>query len=216
MWSLVLLIACGSAPPTVTSVDPSEGLPGASLKVFGEDFPAGASVALVLEDEVVPISDASVRGPVLIEGTIPEGLSAGVWTVRVEADGVVGELATALTVTVPQVELPCGGKFKANTQLSLAREVVVIDRFYDDGDRKTLRIPIPQIEQVEYELVKLDDETLCGTIYMKKKDGTRVAFDDDTRLNLQPRAYKLGNVMNKPTVTTRKDVEEDPRPVEQN
>ena len=63
---------------------------------------------------------------------------------------------------------------------------------------------------------ELDDGKLCSVIYMKKTDGRRVSFDDDTRLNLEPRAYKLGNVMKKPTVTTRKDAEKDERPVEEN
>ena len=125
-------------------------------------------------------------------------------------------LNDALTVMANDVEAPCLGLFTANTQLSLARELVVVDRFYKNGERETLRIPIPEVEQVEYELVKMDNGDLCSVIYMRKKDGRRVIFDDDTRLNLRPRAYKLGNVMGRPTQTTRSDVTEDTRPVEEN
>ena len=216
MTPLILpwLIACGSAPQ-IQSIDPKEALPGATLKILGADIVAPVSVSLVQGEQSVPMA-AELRGPVLVEGTLPAELAAGTWTVRLDSAGTVVELADALTITAVAVEEPCAGKWKANTQLSLARDLVVIDRFYEDGERETLRVPIPEIEQVEYELVQLPEEKLCSVIYMKKKDGTRVAFDDDTRLNLEPRAYKLGNVMKKPTKTTRKDVEDDPRPVEEN
>lgn len=212
LWTL--LFACGAAPQ-LSSVDPAESLPGAPLKILGSDLAEPVSVQLVQGEQTVAMA-AEFRGPVLLEGTLPDDLPAGSWTVRVDSGGTVVELVDALTITAAEVEAPCAGKWKANTQLSLARELVVIDRFYDDGERETLRIPIPEVEQVEYELVKLDGDQLCSVIYMKKKDGTRVSFDDDTRLNLEPRAYKLGNVMKKPTRTTRKDVEDDPRPVEEN
>ncbi len=213
--ALLLLWACGS-PPVIQSVDPTEALGGSTLKILGADFPEGATVALVQGETVVGIGDAKVLGPVLIEGTLPDGIAGGVWTVRVSHGDLNIDLADALTVVVPEVEAPCSGEFTANTQLSLARELVVVDRFYKDERRETLRIPIPEIEQVEYELVKLDDDQLCSVIYMKKKDGQRVVFDDDTRLNLKPRAYKLANVMKKPAATTREDVEKDERPVEEN
>lgn len=222
------LVGC-STPPQVTSVDPAEALVGSELKILGEAFPADATVWLVQGDDEVQVADATFRGAVLIEGTVPAELASGAWTVQVRGGGSVAALPDALTVLAPEPEVPCSGAFKANTQLSLARELVVIDRFYEDGERETLRIPIPEIERLEYELVALEGkpaegeaadeppaQALCSVIYMKRSDGRRVVFDDDTRLNLEPRAYKLGNRMKKPTVTTRKDVEKDPRPVEEN
>jgi len=212
--ALLALWGCGS-PPTITSIDPTEALPGATLKILGENFADPVTVQLVQGDQTVAVP-AEVRGPILIEGTLPSDLAAGSWTVSVDSAGTLASLSDALTITAVEVETPCGGKYKANTQLALARDLVVIDRFYDGGERETMRIGVPEIDQVEYELVKLGEETLCSVIYMRKKDGTRVSFDDDTRLNLEPRAYKLGNVMKKPVKTTRKDVEDDPRPVEEN
>ena len=62
--------------------------------------------------------------------------------------------------------------------------------------------------------MKLEGEGLCSVIYLRKRDGTRVSFDDDTRTNLEKRALRIGNAMGKKVVTTRRDLEEDPRPLE--
>ncbi len=62
--------------------------------------------------------------------------------------------------------------------------------------------------------MRIDADTLCSVIYVKKTDGLRVPFDDDTRLNLESRAYKLGTATGQPTAVTRRDEADDTRPVE--
>jgi len=183
--------------------------------VFGEAFPEGAQLALVQGDTVVELDGEVVRGPVLIEVALPAELASGSWDLRlIVADTQRADLTDAVTVKAPEVEKPCGGGFQANAQLGVAQEQVVIDRFHDGGRRETLRFTFGDIEQVEYELVQLEQDKLCSVIYLRKKDGTRVSFDDDTRTNLEKRALRLGNAMGKKVVTTRRDLEEDPRPLE--
>jgi hypothetical protein len=211
---LLTLLAC-STPPTVSSIDPTESLPGAPVKILGADFVEGVQVNLVAGDTVIPLADAQLRGPVLIEGTIPEALPTGVYTVRLQFGDAVISLDEALSITAPEVEVACGGAYIANTQLSLARKVVVIDRFYENKDRETLRIDFSSVVQVEYELVKRDDETLCSIIYIRKKDGTRVVFDDDTRVDLKERAYKIGSAIGKKVAVTRQDAPTMGKPMEQ-
>jgi hypothetical protein len=133
----------------------------------------------------------------------------------VDVGGKVGELADALTVLAPMVEAPCSGEWTSNAQVAKAREVVVIDRFKSEDERDTHRISFDDIERWEFERVQLDGDELCSVIYVKKKDGTRVPFDDDTRVNLEARTYKLGAATGKSAAVTRSDVDDDPRPMEQ-
>ena len=214
MMSFLLVLMAGSTPPTVSSIDPAEALAGAPVKILGTDFPAAAEITLVQGDARIPLQDVSVRGPVLLEGRLPEDLPAGTYTVTLTAGDVTVSLEDALTVTAPEVETACGGEYTANTQLSLARKVVVIDRFYKNKERETLRIDFAQIAQVEYELVKREDDALCSVIYIRQKDGTRAVFDDDTRLDLKERAYKIGTAIGKKVVVTRQDAEEMGKPAE--
>jgi hypothetical protein len=213
-FSLLTLIAC-STPPTVSTIDPSETRPGAQVKILGADFVEGVEIQLVSGETIVPLADAQLRGPVLIEGTLPEDLPSGVYTVRLQFGEAIVSLEEALSITAPEVEIACGGEYTANTQLSLARKVVVIDRFYKNKDRETLRIDFSAVEQVEYELVKRDDATLCSIIYIRQKDGTRVVFDDDTRVDLKERAYKIGSAIGKKVAVTRQDAPAMDKPMEQ-
>ena len=215
MTLLVILNACGSGP-TVTSVSPAEALPGADIQVLGEALPASATVTLVQGEASVVLTEVRPRGALLIEATLPADLAPGAWTVRVSGDGLQAEAPDPLTVPEPVVERPCGGDWKTNAQVSKARQVVVIDRFGPDEARETLRLDFADIEGVQYELVALDDDRLCSVIYIQPRGGQRVSFDDDTRLNLAPRAYRVGNAIGKPVTVTRadRDVATDPRPVE--
>jgi hypothetical protein len=123
-------------------------------------------------------------------------------------------------VIAPAIESPCAGTYQANAQLSVPQKLVVIDRFHDGGERETIRLTFGEIEQVEYELVQLDSKAedgaaeLCSVIYLRDKKGLRVSFDDDTRLNLEKRALRMGQAMGKKTVTTRRDLKADPRPLQ--
>ena len=213
---LLIVMACAT-PPTVSSIDPAEALPGTPVKILGDAFTEGATVNLVLDGQSTPLDEVAVRGAVLIEGKLPEGLATGIYTVNVRSGELIASLQDALSVTAPAVESPCGGEYTANTQLSLARKVIVIDRFYKDKskERETLRIDFSSVDQVEYELVKLDGDDMCSMIYIRTKDGKRQVFDDDTRVDLKERAYKIGSAIGKKVVVTRADAEEMGKPMEQ-
>jgi len=213
---LLIVMAC-TTPPTVSSIDPAEALPGASVKILGSDFVEGAAVDLVLDGEAIPLEAVAVRGAVLIEGVLPADLGTGIYTVNVKYGEAIVSLDDALSVTAPSTEAPCGGEYTANTQLSLARKVIVIDRFPKDKkkERETLRIDFSSVEQIEYELVKLDEEKMCSIVYIRTKNGKRVVFDDDTRVDLKERAFKIGSAVGKKVVITRADADEMGKPMEQ-
>jgi hypothetical protein len=212
---LLLTLACGSTPPTVTSVDPNEVLPGTEIKILGEDFAEPVTVTLMRDGQGTEVPSATFRGALLVEATLPETLDAGTYAVRVSAGDVHGTLPAGLTVLAPAVEAPCSGEWKSNAQVTRARELVIIDRFKSEEERDTHRIPFADIAQWEFERVKLDGDELCSVIYVRKKDGIRIPFDDDTRVNLEARVYKLGTATGHPAKVTRSDVDEDPRPMEQ-
>ena len=54
---------------------------------------------------------------------------------------------------VPQDE-PCGKLYTANTAINAITGEVIVDRFYKDGKRETLRTKLTDISRVEYERVE--------------------------------------------------------------
>jgi hypothetical protein len=211
------LLACASAPQ-VAGVDPSSAKPGDMVRVLGDGFGPGATVTLVSGDLRVPLEGPTPQGVVAVDGKLPVDLAPGVYTVEVAVDGRVGASASTLTVELPPVEVPCAGDYQANTQLSLARGLIVIDRFFQrgprNGERETLRLEISSLSGVEYELVRMDDQRLCSVIFVKGKDGRRYMFDDDTEVDLKDRAYRLGREIGAPVTVTREDATEMGKPVE--
>lgn len=205
MLPVLLVFAACTTPPRVDAVDPSAVQPGQAVSVLGEGFGEDAIVELVLDGASTSLEATKRTGSIVLEVEVPAEAAAGMYAVRVRSGGKAASLDKALTVEAAAVEIPCGGTYTANTQLSLAREVVVIDRFYTDGARQTLRLPIPTIEQVEYELVRGEDGRLCSAIFMRRDRGDRVLFDDDRELDLKDRAFKMGQAMGKKVVVTRQD-----------
>ena len=214
MW---WLLACASAPQ-VAGVDPSSAKPGEMVRVLGDGFGPGATVALVGPDARFSLEDVAVQGVVAVDGKVPLSVATGTYGIEVTVDGRVGTLASALTVEVPPTEVPCAGDYQANTQLSLARGLIVIDRFFQrgarNGERETLRLEINALAGVEYELVRMDDQRLCSVIFVKGKDGRRYMFDDDTDVDLKDRAYRLGREIGVPVTVTLSDAPEMGKPVE--
>ncbi len=208
MLSLILAVACSSGPE-LKGVDPVVANPGQSIALLGDDF-ADDAEAFLQKGEGAPataFSFTEVKGPVLVHATVPEGQTPGVYTVGIKQDSGVSTLPGVLTIEAVKADTPCAGEYTANTQLSLARKEVVVDRFYREGERETLKIPLRDIQRVEYELVKMPDGELCSVIFMRKTDGDRVMFDDDKEVDLRERAYKLGQSMGKKVETTRMDAE---------
>jgi len=181
-----------------------------TIKVMGNDIADNAE-AFLRREEGQPATAFDFT-----EAKVPEGMAAGTYTVGIKQDGAVASLPGVLTVEKVKADTPCAGEYTANTQLSLARKEVVLDRFYREGERETLRIPLREIERVEYELVKTAKGTLCSVIFMRTSKGERVMFDDDEKVELKERAYKLGQSMGKPVETTREDAPTMGMPSEQN
>jgi hypothetical protein len=199
---LLLLLACSSAPK-LTSAQPEELVPGAELTIMGEAL-EGGSITLVGVGGPVAIPTTG-SGSVVLLGTLPEELVPGSYDVVVDVGGVEATLTRAVMVKPLRSEEPCSEEYTANTQLSLARKVVVVDRFWKDGERETVRANIDEIERVEYELMRRKDGKLCSAVYMKRTDGTRLLFADDGKVDLKQRAYMLGRDMSKPVDVVRED-----------
>lgn len=195
---LLILAACGSPAPVISGVDPAEALPGDTVKVMGENFGEGVSVTIAGQP-----ATTRALGPVLLEVDLPEGVEPGETQLVV----TVGDQSSSQAFTVAEVkeDVPCAGAYTANTQLSLAREVVVIDKFFKDETRETLRIPIGEISQVEYELIAKDTDKPCSVIFVRTEDGQRHMFDDDHDVDLKERAYSMARDMGKKVSVTRED-----------
>lgn len=217
MWSLLWLLACSSGP-SVTGVDPPEVDAGEALKVTGEGFAEGATVSLVGSAGEVALQAVVVRGVVLVEATVPEGAAPGTYDLVVNQGEATSTLAGAVVIKEVPVEVPCGGQYQANSQLSLARKVIVVDKFFlkgpKKGERETVRVELDDVERIEYELVKTTDDQLCSVIFVKRKGGDRVMFDDDVEVDLKDRAYRFATEIGRPVVVTREDAPSMGKPIE--
>lgn len=206
-WAMAVLLAGCTQPPMVNSVTPTEGLPGTEVDVMGERFGAEATVQLEPVGGSVPVSMVlSERSAVVLSGTVPEDLAPGAYTLVVVDGGTRIEVDPPFTVKAPVVDVPCGNLYTANTTTSLITKEVFIDRFYTkDGRRETLRIPLADLEGVEYERLAREDGSLCHVVWLRKGDGERVRYADDAKNDLKARAYKFAQELGKPISVTRED-----------
>ena len=199
------LMAC-STPPKLTGVEPKEVPPGAAVTLMGEGFGDGATVQLVASGAPAgQLADLSVKGPVVLEGKVPDGTADGTYDLVLDVGGQAVTLPGALVVKAPFVDTPCGTEYTANTQFSIARKVVVIDRFYKSGEKETVKTPFDAIERIEYELVEKEGGGYCSVVYLKKTNGTRLRYADDDKQDLKSLAYKFANDMGKAIEVTRED-----------
>lgn len=121
-----------------------------------------------------------------------------VWLAACDAlHDVAPQLEQAADAT-PGAEVPCGGGYETNTQLALAKQLVVVDRFYEDGRRQTLRVPLGEVDHVQIERVPRATGGLCSVVWLHKTDGTRLIFDDDADADLTGRARHLAVSMGRP------------------
>lgn len=204
MWWLLALLAACSTPPRVSSVDPETVVAGAEIKVLGEGFSEGATVALVREGEHVPLTQATIKGDVVLDATVPGTISAGDWMVSVTTPNGTAVSSATLTVVVPEEVRPCGGLYKAVAEYSRARREIVIDKSYGDGRREVVRMSPEDVLHIEYELWKLPDGDACSTIFLVTATGRQI-FDDDRKVDLKKRSFQLGTAMGKDTRVTRED-----------
>lgn len=124
------------------------------------------------------------------------------WLVWLAGCDALHEAAAPVDAASPPAigtgEAPCAGGYEANTQLALAKEQVVVDRFYDDGRRETVRVPLDAVDRLAVESIPQGDGRACSVIWLHRTDGSRLIFDDDAEADLTPRARELGAAMGRP------------------
>ena len=203
--TFLVLFLLGCTTPTVSSVQPWRTPPGETVQVAGDDFSAGVRVHLAKDGHrAATLEQVEVVGPTQLTAVLPEEVEPGIYDLVVERRGRTGRLPSALELLPPVDEKPCSDEFTANTELSLMRGEVVVDRFYRSGDRQTVRLRLEDIARVEYELVD-DGIQQCSVIYLRTTEGKRVVFNDDTKVDLRERAWKIARDMGKELEVTRLD-----------
>lgn len=199
-----LALAACSTPPTITGVDPSEGVAGTEFKVVGTNFAPDVSVSLAPESgDPLPLTLTDANA-VVLSTAAPATAPAGTYAVVVTQGGIEVRVSGGFTVSPPVVDLPCGNLYTANTVVSLATREAVVDRFYRDERRETVRVPLDDVVAVDFERVAVDGG-LCSVVYLRQKNGERVRFQDDIEVDLKARAYKLGQDLGKKVEITRED-----------
>ncbi len=206
----LLLLAC-SKPPVIDLMDPATGSAGDAVQILGSEFTAETTATLGGQ----PIADLVVKGPVALGGTVPAGLGDGAHELVVTTPAGSATRAGAFTVKVQaqaDAGVPCAGEFTAFSQLSLAREVMVIDKHFkkqpgeEEGKRDTVRLPFRDIARIVYQEAKVTDEgeeRVCSAIWVETRSGDRHLFDDDTTENLQARANEIAVGIQKPLDVVR-------------
>ncbi len=184
---LPLLLAC-SEPPVITGVSPASLQPGDMLVVNGARLESGAKVSLVGAGATTP--PVLFRGPERLEVTLPD-LEPGSYRIVVDLPSGTRLEAGSVEVLSLSAEIPCGGRYSTNTELSHKKKIVAVERFFPDGKRERTEIPLSEISSVNAIRTPLPDGRLCSQVWMLKKDGSRLLFDDDAAIDLEPRARRL-------------------------
>ena len=199
-------------PADVTVIDPSVGPPGSQVRIEGERFGATVKVSLRADGAEVdhPLTLQTITPEALV-AQVPQTVPPGSYSLVVSHGGTDVIVPSGFTVQAAEQDVPCSNLYRANTQVSPITEQVVIDRFYADNRRETIRVPLDEVERIEFERVTTD-KGLCSVIYIKTDDGRRLRFADDIRtrehdsgLDLKARAYKLGQEISKSVDVTRED-----------
>jgi len=194
LW-IVLLAAC-SRTPAIESVSPAQVSQGATLTVHGSHFGRGTNAHLVGgSGERVPLvvhRDSTEQ----LEAKLPARVRRGQWTLVVGRSGQSVWLVDAVHVVPPREEPACTDAYTANTEISLARGEVVIDRYYPNGDKEHVRLGLDDVRRVELEHAQHADGP-CNAIYLRTEDGRRVVFHDDRTADLRGRAWRVAQSMGK-------------------
>ena len=202
MW-LFLLVAC-TGSPEIASVTTPEVTGGQPITVQGSGFAPG-TVAFLQGVEGEPIElVVTVGSRRELTATPPTHVRPGVYDLVIERDGEKSLAPGAITVVPPREELACAGEYTANTELSLVRAQVVIERYYRDGDRETVTLPLDEIERIEFESSE-DAQGMCSAVFLRTKDGRRIVFHDDRTVDLKDRAWRVATTMGKELDITRRD-----------
>lgn len=193
MVFLLAAIGCGSAPEvTLRSVTPASVSPGSAVELRGDGLGPGTVFWLQGPRGDVPL-------PVRWEGDgvhaiVPE-LPPGVWSVL--AMRGPGTASAPLEIVRSPDEAPCARPYQANTQLSVADGLAVVDRFYADGTRERVETRLGEIARLELLAIARPDGSICSAILLRRTDGVAVIYEDDDGVDLRPRAETLARFMAK-------------------
>lgn len=198
--SLVLLLgwfAC-SAPPEVISVAPNEVAPGDSFVITGVRFGVEPVIALVADGVAIPALSPKRVSDEQLSASVPATFAPGPYDVRVSLGDFVAHLPIALTVTDPYMPVPCSGDSTANTEVSLPRGVVVVDRFWVNGHRDTRRVPLADVQALVLTTSIAGEQGAepCSAVWLEL-DAARVLYQDERSVDLQPRAQRMAEALGK-------------------
>jgi len=196
-----MLFACAAAPPSITTVSPETARSGDTLSILGADFQDGATGTLGGQP-----MEVSFKGPVKLEGTVPELDPGAHELVVTNPDGQRSIRAKAITVPEPPEEISiCSAEYTAYSQFAGSRKLIKIDRHHPDGEEpERLEITFDEVEAVEYEGRVLGDD-YCSAILLRLTDGRRIVYEDSKELNFRSKAQEIAQAMSKPVDVIHED-----------
>jgi hypothetical protein len=190
------LAACSlfEAELEVGGVHPTELRGGAHFAVDGAGFDGRVQVWLHGADGDLRVDGVEVLGADRLRGRLPAVGPGAYALVFTRGDQVV---ARDVRVQGEVAEAPCARPYQANTQLSLADGLAIVDRFYADGKRERVATPLGEIRRLEYVDAALSGGRTCSAILLRKLDGAAVVYEDDEDSSLLERAETLALYMRK-------------------
>lgn len=193
---LVWLLAC--ANPRIDSVTPLDVAAGDAVVVRGRDLEGSCTAELADEAGAVVVLETRATDGAVPEEVcslrVPRDLRPGRFVVTVHVGETSRTLPDGILVGRPREEEACTGRFTSNTQVSVTRGEVAVDRFFKDGFRDTVRVAIADIDRIEYE-----ETGACGAVFLRDRDGGRVLFQDGPP-PLEERAKTLARTIDRPLV----------------
>ncbi|RME27882.1 MAG: hypothetical protein D6798_03655 [Deltaproteobacteria bacterium] len=190
----LLLLACSTPLPSISTIEPDSGPPGTTIVVTGNNLVEGTVVRLGRQE----LADLTVSPPDRVEGRVPEGIPAGtVDLVVVTPAGQRVSRSKAFEVTAAEEPDPCGSKERRMTHIPPTADVVKIDRWVTDDEVERSEIPTRDIQAVVYEQTERPGGGSCAAIWLQTK-GSRVLFDAQADADLAQQAQKIANGLGKP------------------
>ena len=206
MRALILLVlaGCGTAAPEVRAVAPVEVEPGQTVNVSGQHLGDGARVTLVGPGSTEVVLEGVAETESGLTALVPGSLSPGRYDLVVSRNGLDGRLLQAVEVVGSPDDAPCQRDYRANTEVSIPKEELVVRRFYRDGTEESVRTSVQEVARIEYELVKTQ-KGMCSVIYVRRTDESRYVFADALDTDLRFRAEKVARTIERPFEATRVD-----------
>ncbi len=189
----LLLLACSTPPPSISTIEPDSGPAGTTIVVTGDNLVEGTVLRLGRQD----LTDLTVTPPNRVEGKVPEGLSTGpVDLVVATPAGQRVSRSKAFEVTAAEQPDPCGSSERRMTHIPPTADVVKIDRWVTDDEVERSEIPTRDIQAVVYEQTDSANGS-CAAIWLQTR-GSRVLFDAQADADLSSQAQKIANGLGKP------------------